>query len=152
MSTYTERARALRPYIVKSAASLTDADAIKAKGLYARWAPGMVVKPGDRLVYPVDGVDRLFRVNEGQGHTTQAGWAPDITPAMFTIIDETHAGTKDNPIPAARGMEYVYGLYYKDPEDSKLYLCERTGAAAGEKITLQFLPHELIGQYFTEVS
>lgn len=53
MSTYTERARALRPYIVKSAASLTDADAIKAKGLYARWAPGMVVKPGDRLVYPV---------------------------------------------------------------------------------------------------
>ena len=71
---------------------------------------------------------------------------------MFTMIDETHAGTKDNPIPAAQGMEYVYGLYYKDPEDNKLYLCERIGASAGEKIILQFLPHELIGQYFTEVS
>lgn len=149
--TYTARAKALRPYIIKASASLSDEDAVKAKGLYARWATGMVVEPGNRLVHAVNGVDRLFRVNESQGHTTQVGWEPDITPAMFTIIDETHAGTKDNPIPAARGMEYVYGLYYKDPEDSKLYLCERTGAASGEKITLQFLPHELIGQYFTEV-
>ena len=31
MMTYTERARALRPYIVKASASLTDADAVKAK-------------------------------------------------------------------------------------------------------------------------
>ena len=36
MSTYTERARALRPYIVKSAASLTDADASLAPELFTR--------------------------------------------------------------------------------------------------------------------
>lgn len=46
-------------------------------------------------------------------------------------------------------MEYTYGLYYTDPEDGKLYLCERIGAAAGDKIILQYLPHELVGQYFT---
>ena len=62
--TYTERARALRPYIVKASASLTDADAVKAKELYRRWEPGLAVKAGDRLVYPVNGMDRLFRVNE----------------------------------------------------------------------------------------
>lgn len=149
MATYTERARALRPYIVKASASLSDTDALKAKELYARWAPDMVVKPGDRLVFADNGIDKLYRVNKDQGHTTQTGWEPNISPALFTVIDETHAGTHDDPIPASRGMEYTYGLYYTDPEDSKLYLCERTGSTAGDKITLQYLPHELVGQYFT---
>ena len=85
--TYTERARALRPYIVKASASLTDADAVKAKELYDRWAAGMSVEVNDRLVY----ADRLYRVT--QAHTTQDGWEPDKTPALFTVIDETHAGT-----------------------------------------------------------
>ena len=104
---YTERARALRPFIIKAAASLSDADALQAKELYARWAPDMVVKPGNRLVHAVDGVDKLFRVNEGQSHTTQEGWEPDKTPALFTVINETNAGTKEDPILAARGMEYT---------------------------------------------
>ncbi len=30
-----------------------------------------------------------------------------------------------------------YGLYYKDPEDTKLYKCERIGEAAGGKIVLK---------------
>ena len=49
-------------------------------------------------------------------------------------------------------MEYQYGLYYLDPEDSKLYLCKRTGEAEGGKVILQYLPHELIGQYFEEMT
>lgn len=57
----------------------------------------------------------------------------------------------ENPITAARGMEYVYGKYYRDPEDSKLYLCKRIGEAEGGTIVLQFLPHELVAQYFEEV-
>ena len=149
--TYTERARALRPYIVKASASLTDADALKAMELYRRWEPGLVVKAGDRLVFPVNGTDRLFRVNEGQAHTTQEGWEPDKVPALFTVIDETHAGTQEDPIPAAKGMEYTYGLYYTDPDDGKLYRCERMGEQPGGKVTLQFLPHELTGIYFVLV-
>lgn len=31
------------------------------------------------------------------------------------------------------------------------YKCERTGEAAGGKIVLQYLPHELLGNYFTAV-
>lgn len=50
MSTYTERARALRPYIVKSAASLTDADASLAPGLFARLTGGgSLIKAGTRI-------------------------------------------------------------------------------------------------------
>ena len=59
--------------------------------------------------------------------------------------------TQDDPIPAARGMEYVYGLYYSDGEDGKLYLCQRTGEASGGTVVLQYMPHELVGHYFVEV-
>ena len=62
------------------------------------------------------------------------------------------AGTQDDPIPAERGMEYVYGLHYLDSEDCMLYLCQRTGEAAGGTVVLQYLPHELIGHYFVDVS
>ena len=66
-----------------------------------------------------------------------------------TSIDNV-TGTIDDRIPAARGMEYEYGKYYLDPEDSKTYLCKR-GEETGS-IVLYYLPHELIGQYFEEVS
>ena len=140
--TYTERARALRPYIVKASASLTDSDALKAMELYDRWAAGMAVEVNDRLVY----ADRLYRVT--QAHTTQEGWEPDKVPALFTVIDVAHAGTLEDPIPASRGMEYEYGKYYLDGEDSNTYLCQRTGEAAGGTIVLQYMPHELVGNYF----
>ena len=149
-----QRAMALRPMIEQAAKSFTDAEAAKSPELVARWADhiGEVVEPGDRMSdTDNDGVLRVYRVNNGHGHTTQADWPPHSTPAMWTIIDIEHAGTQDDPIPAARGMEYTYGLYYKDPEDTKLYKCERTGEQSGGKIILQYLPHELVGNYFTAV-
>ena len=142
---YTERARALRPYIEKAAVSLTDADALESVELFPAWAAGVAYTVDERIQYG----GTLYRVV--QAHTSQADWVPDKTPAMFTVIDEEHTGTQEDPIPAAKGMEYTYGLYYTDPEDGKLYRCERTGEQPGGKVTLQFLPHELVGLYFTEV-
>ena len=43
------------------------------------------------------------------------------------------------------------GVLYLDPEDSKVYQCKRTGEAEGGTVELQYLPHELVGQYFVEV-
>ena len=149
------RAAELRPVIEQASASLSDGEAAKSPELFPRWADhiGETVKPGDRRSdMDESGVLHVYRVNKGQGHTTQENWPPHSTPAMWTIINVDHAGTQDDPIPAARGMEYTYGLYYKDPEDTKLYLCERIGEAAGGKIVLQYLPHELVGQYFKAVS
>lgn len=84
-------------------------------------------------------------------HTSQEDWPPDKTPALWVYVDRTHAGTVDDPIPAQRSMEYVYGKYYLDPEDEKIYLCKRTGEPEGGTIILHYLPHELIGHYFEEV-
>ena len=111
---------------------------------------GEVVEPGDRRYYAPTG--KLYKVREGQGHVTQADWTPDLTPALWAVVDVAHAGTAEDPIPAARGMEYTYGLCYLDGEDGKVYRCERTDEAEGGKITLHYLPHELVGQYFTEVT
>lgn len=149
------RAAELRPMIEQASASLSDGEAAKSPELFPRWADhiGETVKPGDRRSdMDESGVLHVYRVNKGQGHTTQENWPPHSTPAMWTIINVDHAGTQDDPIPAARGMEYTYGLYYKDPEDTKLYLCERIGEQSGNKITLQYLPHELVGQYFKEAT
>ena len=146
-----EEARALRSVIETAVVSLDDETAATAPSLFKAWAPGEAVEPGDRRYYPPTGW--LYKVREGQGHTTQESWTPDLTPALWAVVgDPGEAGTLEDPITAARGMEYEYGLYYKDPEDEKTYLCERTGEAPGGTIVLQYLPHELVGQYFSEMT
>ena len=149
------RAAELRPMIEQASASLSDGEAAKSPELFPRWADhiGETVKPGDRRSdMDESGVLHVYRVNKGQGHTTQENWPPHSTPAMWTIINVDHAGTQDDPIPASRGMEYEYGKYYLDSEDTKLYLCERIGEQSGGKIVLQYLPHEHVGQYFKEAT
>lgn len=141
-----QRAAELRPMIEAAATSLPDSDAAKAVELFPAWAYPVSYIVGNR----VSDSGKLYKCRKA--HTSQERWNPAATPNLWVVIDVTHAGTQDDPIPAARGMEYTYGLYYKDPEDTKLYLCERTGEQSGNKITLQYLPHELVGNYFKAVS
>ena len=134
----------MRAVIEESVASLDDETAVTVPSLFTPWTVGEAVEVGDRRYY----APRLYKAV--QAHTTQADWTPDVTPALWAVVgDPGQAGTIDDPITAARGMEYEYGKYYFDPEDGKTYLCERIGEAEGGKIVLQYLPHELIGQYFS---
>lgn len=77
---YTERARALRPYIVKASASLTDADALESVELFPAWASGVAYAVDERIQYG----GTLYRVV--QAHTSQADWTPDKTPALFVTV------------------------------------------------------------------
>ena len=139
------RAVELRPIIEQAAVSLSDGEAASVPELITAWAYPVDYAEGDRRSYG----GKVHKCR--QGHTSQADWTPDKTPNLWTIINVDHAGTQDDPIPAARGMEYEYGKYYLDSEDGKTYKCERVGEAGGGKIVLQYLPHELVGQYFKEV-
>ena len=127
------------------AARLTadDNTALTGIELYPVWTVGIAVAKDSRYQYN----GQLYKVV--QAHTTQADWTPDVTPALWTVIDVTHAGTIDDPIPAVAGMEYVYGKYYVEGET--VYICKRTGEAEGGTIVLQFLPSQLVGQYFEVV-
>lgn len=139
------RAVELRPIIEQAAVSLSDGEAASVPELITAWAYPVDYAEGDRRSYG----GKVYKCR--QAHTSQADWTPDKTPALWAVIDAEHAGTQADPIPAARGMEYEYGKYYLDSEDGKTYKCERIGEAAGGQIVLQYLPHELVGQYFTEV-
>lgn len=134
----------VRSVVEAGAATLSDGEAAKMPSLSQKWVVGEAVNVDDRRYY--EPTQLLYKCR--QGHTTQADWTPDQTPAMWAVIDVDHAGTLEDPIPAAKGMDYIYGKYYNDPEDGKIYLCKRTGEPDGGVINLQYLPHELIGQYF----
>lgn len=147
---YLSSAQKLRPVIEAAMDKVDDNTALEAPQLSKNWAAGETVKPGDRRYYAP--TQKLYKVRDGQGHTTQADWTPDVTPALWAVVSKGQSGTIDDPIDAARGMEYVYGLYYSDSEDGKLYLCQRIGEVAGGTVVLQYLPHELVGHYFKEVT
>ena len=144
--TRVDRAKEFRAAAVLAAQGATDAQAATMPTMYDLWAP--------RVAYGGDGQPSIVRRPDGQlyrirqAHTSQIGWEPEKVPAIWAAIDKSHAGTAADPIPAARGMEYSYGMYYLDGEDGNTYLCTRTGEAEGGKIVLQYLPHELVGQYF----
>ena len=135
-----------------NAQALTDAQALEAKVLYATFdelvSQGYTAeKAGFKFC---DGED-LWKTAQ-DNVTFQAQYRPgEGTESLYTHIDEAHAGTLEDPIPAKANMEYEYGKYYS--EDGTIYLCQRGGVPNpeemyGQKVTLQYLPSALIGQYF----
>ena len=111
---------------------------------------GTYQKKGARVRYDVNDKTFLFKLTcEDQtenGTLILESWNPVDAKSIWTAIDVIHAGTIDNPIPAVAGMEYVYGKYYIEGET--VYICKRIGEAEGGTIVLQFLPSQLVGQYF----
>ena len=131
--------------------TVDDQTALRMLEFYPEWNC-LIGQTVDKAEYKFQHNGKLYKTIP-TNHTFQADWVPGVgTESIYVRIDEAHDGTKYDPIPAERGMEYVYGLYYSDPEDNKVYLCTRTGEAPGGTVVLQYLPHELIGHYFTEVT
>ena len=130
------------------AQALTDAQAITVKAIYPAYDPNGVQ-------YPVD-----FKVTQDnvlykclQEHTSQENWAPGVAPSLWTAVATGEdAGTLEDPIPVPEtvttaGFEYEKGKYYS--EGGTVYLMDRQGMEAGDKITLYFAPSALVGQYFS---
>ena len=79
-------------------------------------------------------------------HTFAAQWVPgDGTESLYTRIDETHDGSRYDPIPYEGNMALVSGKYYI--QDGVTYLCSRdTGSPVYHPLS------ELVGLYVEEVS
>lgn len=132
-----------------------DQTALAGKDLYPVFPDivGTYQKKGTRCRYEVNGQMNLYKLSAEDvtedGTLIVENWNPIDAQAIWTAIDIEHAGTLEDPIPAARGMEYVKGKYYI--ENRTVYLMNRQGMADGESVILQYLPSELVGQYFAEV-
>ena len=151
--TLIEYAKQFRTLVEKAAQALDDADVLQMPSILPKWEDLVAVG------YTVEEKQVPFKFQYNglpwkcikAGQNFQAQWVPGLaTASIFTrIAQESESGSIDNPITAARGMEYEYGLYYYDPEDGKTYLCQRQGGSG--TVTLNYLPHELVLQYFVEV-
>lgn len=135
-----------------NAQALPDEQALQAKALYSTFDDLVKGKyTAEKQGFKFRDGAALWKTAQ-DNVTFQAQYRPGQgTESLYTHIDEAHAGTQENPIPAKANMEYEYGKYYS--EGDIIYLCKRGGVQNpeemyGQKVTLQYLPSALIGQYF----
>ena len=123
--TYTERALQLRPVIEKASQSLEDAVALTAVELFPHWKElvknAVKVTKGFRFQYG----GKLHRTEQPE-YTFVEYYVPGTTgtESLFSLVDETHSGTIDDPIPCEKNMEIFEGLHYI--QNGILYLCFRS--------------------------
>lgn len=128
-----------------SAQSFSDVQALEVKDIYPTFdelvsQKYISDKQGFKFTYKGD----LYKTAQ-QHLAFQAQYVPGQgTESLYTHIDEIHAGTVDDPIPAVSNMQYFKDKYYI--ENSVIYLCNSELAKDG--IVLQFTPSQLIGTYF----
>lgn len=77
-----DKARHLRPLIVKAAASLSDTDALSGIELFDAWAADTAYAVGDRLRYE----GQLYKCLTA--HTSQAQWTPPDAPSLWVRVDD----------------------------------------------------------------
>ena len=130
-------AKKYRKLIEKAVQSLDDKDALECVCLYEKWdGNGVEYTEGKKLRHNGE----LYKVKDGMGHTSQADWSPDVATSLFEKINETNAGTRDDPIPYSGNMALENGKYYI--EDGVIYLCNRdTGIAVYNRLA------DLVGIY-----
>lgn len=111
---------------VQKATDIPDEQALEMPDLFYTWDE--VLAAGEQLeantILNLDG--QLYRVV--QPVTPQEHQRPDSEGmlAIYRPIDETHAGTEDDPIPFVYGMDTEQGKYYSS--GGKVYLCNLTMA------------------------
>jgi hypothetical protein len=97
--------------------TVDDNTALRMRDFYPEWTPNTVYSVGFKVQYK----GNLWRVL--QAHTAQVGWEPENAPALWEQINETHAGTMEDPIPYNGNMALENGKYYI--QDNVIYLCTR---------------------------
>lgn len=138
-----------------NAQALPDAQALEAKALYDTFDELVKLKyTAEKQGFKFRDGDDLYKTAQ-DNVTFQAQYRPGQgTESLYTHIDEAHAGTQEDPIPAKANMEYEYGKCYLEGDD--IYLCKRGGIdnpeeLYGQKVTLQYLPSDMVGQYFVKI-
>lgn len=103
------------------AQTFDDEQAQAVKILYPQWRDviGQTVEKGYKFVHG----DVLYKTIQ-DSLLIQEQYVPgEGTESLYAVIDETHAGTQENPIPYDGNMALEKGKYYS--QDGVIYLCNR---------------------------
>ena len=141
LETEKQSASVLRTAATFAAATFTDAQALEVKELYPDWSDlpdGTHLEAGQRVRYN----GGLHKVTTA--HDKQSTWTPTDAPTLFLAIDEAHAGTLEDPIPAVANMQDSAGKTYREGET--VYLCTSdTGIPISQR------PSTMVNIYFSIV-
>ena len=124
--------------------TVDDSTALRMKEFYPDWEPGTAstAAAGRPVGSKVRRDHKLWKLK--QEHTSQTGWEPENAAALWEQIDETHAGTLEDPIPYEGNMALTAGRYYI--QGGVIYLCNRdTGNPVYNALA------DLVGLYVEEV-
>lgn len=105
--------------------SVDDNTALRMVEFYPEWESGKAYTAANGCTagYKVTRNGKLWKLR--QEHTSQADWAPGEigTESLWEEICESHAGTKDDPIPYNGNMALENSKYYT--QDGVIYICTR---------------------------
>lgn len=82
----TARAASIAFVVMAEAGQIDDVTAVEYASQFSPWAYPVAYTEGQIRRDPLDG--NLYRVNKGQGHTSQEGWNPSLTPALWSKIGD----------------------------------------------------------------
>ena len=136
-----QQAKALAAAIVAMKMSATDQQALAASALYPTYED-LVARQ-----YAAENAGYRFQYGGGLWKTLQPGYTFDGvyapgqgTESVYTRIDESHAGTLEDPIPYEGNMELIAEKYYS--QGGVVYRCTRgTGQRVFHKL------NDLVGIY-----
>lgn len=103
------------------AQSLEDAQALTVKAIYPQWLEiiGQTVKLGHKFQHN----DVLYKTIQDNLLIQEQYIPGEGTESLYAVINETNAGTQEDPIPYAGNMAPENGKYYS--QDGVIYLCNR---------------------------
>lgn len=118
---------------------LTNEQALAVADLYPYWEAGKTIKTGDKYKY----IDDLWECRKD--HTSTNDLKPSIENVEYwQIVDVTHAGTQEDPIPFVAPMELIKDKYYI--YNNVVYICiQDSGTPIEDGIDI------LVGKYVNVV-
>ncbi|MBR3610050.1 MAG: hypothetical protein IKL57_01110 [Oscillospiraceae bacterium] len=124
VKSYSE-AVAMREIFRKTAQFVEDdSEALVIKNLYPGWATLVIEgKTAEKAGFKFRYDDVLYKTLQNNYRFAQEYVPGEGTESLFARIDETHAGTIEDPIPYYGNMALENGKYYS--EDGIIYLCAR---------------------------
>lgn len=97
--------------------AVDDNTALRMTAFYPEWA----IDTSYSIGFKVQRNGKLYRVV--QAHTSLAGWEPENAVSLWEVINETHSGELEDPIPYDGNMALESGKHYM--QDYIIYLCNR---------------------------